>query len=331
MERPLSSVSSECERVVLLRPGALGDALLTVPALALLRQHRPNAQVTLIARRDVLPLVTASRLAGVALPYDLPAWSALFGLDATSADPFTREVINGAHVVAWMSDTDGSVATNLSSLGAASVVICPSQPLPGDRTHMALRLVQALRPLGVPVPTTRDALAELLPPLRVPEAAVEAVGELWRELGLAETGTVVALHPGSGGAAKRWPPESFATLAAEIHVGGAQPLLIEGPQDREVCDAVTRTAHSRLPVVRDLSVARLAALLCRCSGYVGNDSGVSHLAGLLGLPALVLFGPTDPAVWSPIGPHVLVLRAPDSLLGNLAPVTVASALLDLLT
>ncbi len=316
-----------------MRPGALGDALLTIPALFLLRQSRPEAHVTLIARRDALQMITSSGLADVALPYDLPIWSALFGAGTAHVDPYARDVIRGAHVVAWMSDADGSIAANLSSLGAASVSICPPRPLAGDRTHMALRLAEALRPLGVVVPPTREALAEMLAPMRVPEADLEVVGDLWRRLGLSESESesemVVALHPGSGGAAKRWPPESFAALADAIHTGGALPLLIEGPQDREVCDAVARAATCRLPVARDLSVARLAALLQRCAGYAGNDSGVSHLAGLLGLPTLVLFGPTDPAVWSPVGPRVRALRAPDSSLAKLAPETVAAALSDL--
>jgi ADP-heptose:LPS heptosyltransferase len=82
--------------------------------------------------------------------------------------------------------------------------------------------------------------------------------------------------------------------------------------------------------VRGLTVAMLAAVLGRCAGVVANDSGVAHLAGLLGLPVLVLFGPTDPVVWTPLGPRVSTLRAPDGQLARLAPDEVWQGIVSLL-
>lgn len=318
-------------RIVMIRPGALGDVLLTVPALALVRRDRPEAHITLIARRDVLPLVAASGLADETYPYDLPAWSVLFAATPANPDPLARRVFAGAAVIAWMSDTDAGIAANLRALGAVLVRMAPARPAPGEGGHVALRLAEALAPLGVTPATAREALLALLPELLIAAADGRKASEIWDRLFL-EVGAqpVVALHPGSGGAAKRWPAQSFASLAELLVPEGVRALLIEGPQDGEVCQAVLASANMELPVARGLSVPALAAVLRRCAAYVGNDSGVSHLAALLGVPTLALFGPTDPAHWAPLGPRVHVLCAPDASLARLSAATVAASVRELL-
>ena len=183
---------------------------------------------------------------------------------------------------------------------------------------MALLLARAVAPFGIAVPATAEALAAGMPPLRADEEDAQAAARVWDALALSGGARpVVALHPGSGGAAKRWPPERFVELARRLITRGCRPLLIEGPADAEVTAAVLAALGAeteRVRVARGLSVGALTALL-RCAAYVGNDSGVSHLAALAGVPTLALFGPSDPALWAPLGPRVRVLRAPE---GDLA-------------
>src|SRR5262249_20743661 len=151
--------------------------------------------------------------------------------------------------------------------------------------------------------------------------------EIWRELALPSDAPVIALHPGSGGAVKRWPPASFAATALALRERGIRPLLIEGPQDAEVMAALWDAAGGAArggawPVGRGLSVGALAALLARCAGALGNDSGVTHLAALVGTPVVALFGRSDPALWMPLGKEMRVLRAA----GAMAQITVAAVL-----
>jgi ADP-heptose:LPS heptosyltransferase len=86
-------------------------------------------------------------------------------------------------------------------------------------------------------------------------------------------------------------------------------LLVEGPADEEALAEVrallppgTRAATASRPALPDL-----AALLCRCHAFVGNDSGISHLAGILGVPTVAVFGPTDPRTWAPLGPNAFAV------------------------
>ncbi len=319
-------------RVVCIRPGALGDTLLALPALALLRRAIPAARVTYIGRRDALALIHASGLADHVYPYDLADWAGLFATKPR-ATALARETFTHTVVVAWLRDEDARAATNLRRLGASAAVVAPPRPTEGGDVHAALLAARALSPLGIAVPATVAGLLSLLPRVTPSSDDVVAAAAVWSSLLARGSGPVVALHPGSGGAEKRWPAEAFAALAAALAARGMRPLLIEGPQDAGVVRAVLSrlpTSDLAVPVVRDLAPGALAALLGRCAGYAGNDSGVSHLAALLGVPTVALFGPTDPALWAPLGPRIAVVRAPSGRMRDLAVAEVDAALRALL-
>ena len=132
----------------------------------------------------------------------------------------------------------------------------------------------------------------------------------------------LALHPGSGSTRKNWPPERFAELALTL-ARGRRFLVVEGPAD-EAAVAPLRERKDAV-VARGLPLNTLGALLARAALYVGNDSGVSHLAAAWGTPTVALFGPTEATIWSPVGPRVRVLEAPAREWARLDAATVASA------
>jgi heptosyltransferase-3 len=121
----------------------------------------------------------------------------------------------------------------------------------------------------------------------------------------------IFIHPGAGAVWKRWPPDCFARLGSALVARGSPVALVAGPADEAAIAEVLEHASSPLPVVREPSVRRLAALLSQGNVFVGNDSGVTHLAAAAGTPTVALFGPTDPASWSPLG-RVRVVRKCDS-------------------
>jgi lipopolysaccharide heptosyltransferase III len=115
------------------------------------------------------------------------------------------------------------------------------------------------------------------------------------------------IHPGSGGRHKQWPPACFSRLAAQL---GSPIILLEGPADAEACSLVAKQLPPILTVARaaGLSLPRVAALFSVCRLYIGNDSGIGHLAAALGIPTVTVVGPTDPSMWAPLGPRVGVVR-----------------------
>lgn len=335
-EHQLIDVRSR-RRIVVFRPGALGDALLAFPALAALRRAWPDAHVTLVARPDVLPLARIARLAHATYPYDLPPWSGLWG-EAPSADPLLLRVVQDADaVVAWLPDPDGQIVRSLQRLGVRKYIVASGRPKElhkqaRPRDHVAMYLLRTLAPLGIgEIPANREALAEWMSPLgiltpRPPSHAQEGEAahtlDFSSQLREAESNDEegasdpcgqlqVALHPGSGSVSKCWAPERYACLAKWLRAAGYIPVLVEGPADAGAVAALLASlGDSSVKVVREMTIEALVALLARCAAFVGNDSGVTHLAGLVGCPTLALFGPSDPMLWAPVGPHVRVMRAP---------------------
>ena len=116
----------------------------------------------------------------------------------------------------------------------------------------------------------------------------------------------VALHPGSGSPLKNWPAARFPELANHLRGRGLPILWIKGPAE----------ASLDLPpedyCVDEATLPILAAMLSRCRLFIGNDGGVVHMAAAAGCPVAVIFGPSDPAVWSPRGPRVVIVHKNES-------------------
>jgi ADP-heptose:LPS heptosyltransferase len=153
----------------------------------------------------------------------------------------------------------------------------------------------------------------LPPPLRPTSEEEDAAASFCRAL----PPGFLALHPGSGAPAKNWPTERFHSLAAALSPDRPW-LLVRGPAEAVV------PAPRGAVVAHELPLRALGAVLARAGLFVGNDSGVSHLAAAEGAPTLALFGPTAPEVWSPLGPRVVTLRAPKGAMSAISVDEVAA-------
>ena len=123
------------------------------------------------------------------------------------------------------------------------------------------------------------------------------------------------LHPGSGSAQKNWPEPRWADLLGRLIDSTAFTLLLVGGEAEG--DRLQRLAAwlppARVRLAQSLPLTELAAVLARSRGFIGHDSGISHLAAALGLPGVVLWGGTSEAVWRPPSEKVLVLKNPGGL------------------
>ncbi len=297
--------------VVLVRAGALGDVLLLRRAVAALRRagHRPSL---------VAPAAAAAALVGPGLseveavrPWDGPEAAALLAGEPGNG-PLARTLEQAGLVVAFTRDAE--VARAVSRIAPRVVARDPAPPPEGP--HASVWLAGALADAGV----ERD---ERLPPdlCFLADEHAEAARRL-----AALPSRFVAVHPGSGSASKNWPLDRFTEVAARLS-RGAPFLLCAGPAELE------RGLAAALPpsavVARAWPVRVLGAALSRASLYVGNDSGVSHLAAGAGTPTLALFGPTDPRLWSPVGRAVRTLRGPDARPESVGVAEVCRAALEL--
>ena len=293
-------LSGASERLLVFRPGAIGDFILALPALAALRAAFPAAALTVVGPAAALPLARGAGLADVALTADDARLTPLFaagGVDAPLALRPTQAVL-------WTGAAGVALAENLRALGVARVVRAPSQPPPGCGQHVADYLVESLAPLGVQV--SPPAVPEVRPGAAQRARAAAFLDQQ------GEPGTRwLALQVGSGSPRKNWPAAHFATVAEALAAWGLRPLLVAGPAEEEAVAAVAPPLRPLRPALaQDWPLDELAALLAHCAGYVGGDSGITHLAAAVGAPVVAVFGPTDPARWAPRGPRVAIVRRP---------------------
>lgn len=305
-------------KVLLLRFGALGDLLLAVPAILGLRSQVPGAHITLVGHEQGVALLAASSIIDEGISQDDPR---LLGLFVGGREDLSRATPLGKFdvVFGWLGDPASQLAENLQKLGGKAFT-APTKPPEFARTHVADFLQETLSPLGLA--RCSESHSSLRIPLDDDDWAVSALGTVNRN-----GAPIVSLHPGSGSSRKNWPASDFAKTANLLTERGILVLLICGPADDLAVSMTFSELKNQTPVFRDLPLSRLSALIARCDAYLGNDSGITHLAALTGVSTVALFGPTDPEVWGPRGEKVTVLRW-ESERENLSPEQVAEIILQ---
>jgi ADP-heptose:LPS heptosyltransferase len=275
----------------------VGDGLLTFPALQQLRRRQPSLRCTLAAHGALGEIARRYGLCDTFLPFDGPVVGSFFVDDGGRAASRLWEPVT--HVVVLMRQPPDALLASLRRVGAKRVSTAPG--VPDDDRHVALYLADLVgSTVGARLASDAEILYASLPPSRG-HAASGRPGDTTRR---------IALHPGSGGEAKNWALSRFADLAGLLSQDlSARVSVIIGPAERER-EALIRAAFApvRPTFLVGLPLDALAEQLLQHALYVGNDSGVSHLAGLLGVPSLVAFGPTEPARWRPVGPFVTTIR-----------------------
>jgi len=246
------------------------------------------------------------------LPWESAEMAALFTGDVPS--PLRDRMAAWDAAVAYTRSAD--LVSSLGRLLPRVFVHDPAPP-PGAG-HASIWLARPLASLGVPCGDGDP------PPLRATDAERRDVAALRREL----PDRFLAVHPGSGSPSKTWPADRFARTLDALAVD--RFLLVEGPADAAAADVLA--ARPGAVRAQGLAPRRLGALLAEAAAFIGNDSGVTHLAAAFGAPTVALFGPTDPGVWSPAGPRVTLVRsatpAMEGIAVDAAVAAAAAALLD---
>lgn len=300
-------------RLLVLRGGAIGDFVLTLPVLQALRAQWPDAHIEVVGYPHIAEIARIGGLADRIESLDRAHFARFYSLRPALGEELTRYVRSFDLVVSFLHDPDGTVRRNLLSTGTRQVLyVSPVAPT----IHATDHLLRALERLAI-------YAAGAAPRLEWPAAAV---AEGRARLSAAGVGAApLALHPGSGSAAKNWPPERFAELAHRARGGGWSPFFLLGEADDAPAGAL-RALAGDLPRIEGLELVDAASVLAASAAFVGNDSGITHLAAALGCPTVAIFGPTDPAIWGPRGKRVELLRAPEGNLAELSADRVLAAL-----
>ncbi len=305
-------------RILVIKPDHLGDVLLLTPALRLLRQRLPDARIVLLIGPWSRAAVAHNADVDTILTCPFPGFTR--APQPRLSEPY-RLLLKQAWLIragrfdaALIARDDhwwGALLTALAGIprrvGYAVPEVAPflSDALPHSFddhvTAQSLALVQQLT--GEPIPA---------PPAMV--APIGAADHAWAAQWLAQrqldAQTLVAIHPGAGGAAKLWLPARWAALADALASRGCTIVLTGGEAERVlVTDIRARMTHAPITMVGEATLGQLAALYQRCALVLGVDSGPLHLAASTGVPTVALFGPGDHRRFGPWGDparHVVI-------------------------
>ncbi len=307
------------KRVLVIRSGAVGDLILTLPVLSALKKRYNGLSIDMMGDPVRLSLLKHSGFVDDVLPIDDRKFTPLFapggapsGFGAPSGsvprkppDHLIRRLRSYDLILSYLPDPDGVFAENLRRFASGPVLTGRSRPLDGRRVHMTRVLLDALKPLGIG--TSVDPPRVDVPPSASPDDERE----------LEKEQRLVALHPGSGGMEKCWAAENYGALIDLLAESGFRPILTFGPADDLIRRRLLPLIETRdILVFEGRSLVEVAALYARCRAMIGNDSGMTHLAAAAGTPVIALFGPTDPAVWGPRGKDVRMLWGTDVFEGD---------------
>jgi heptosyltransferase-2 len=301
------------DRILVIRGGAIGDFLLTVPALQAVRSAWPRAHLALLGNPAVADLARAAGLADEFRSVDRADVVSLFATGQELDSGIRFWVGSFDLIVSYLHDPDGVVENHLHAARTGRLV-CASPLVSAG--HAVEHFLRPLGSLGLRVGDVEWQ------PLALPASSAARGRERVAALG----DRVLALHPGSGGRRKNWPLHSFLELAATVERDDrTAPLFVLGEAEHAV-RAELEALAGRGRVLADRPLLEVAEATSACAAFVGNDSGITHLAACLGRPTVAVFGPTDPAVWGPRGPRVRIVQASDRSPVTLGALPVARVL-----
>jgi heptosyltransferase-2 len=283
-------------KILVIRGGAIGDFILTLPAIAALRRQFPEAWLEVLGYPHIVQLAVAATLVDRAQFIEARPLATFFArngeLESDMVDYFSEFDL----IISYLYDPDEIFQANVGRCSPAPFIVGPHRPDEKARLHATKAFLQ---------PLERLAIFDADP---VPRLTLEP-----------EPATLdwLALMPGSGSPRKNWPESHWADLLEGLVRETEFDLLLVGAQAE--AERLQRLAAAlppeRFRLAQSLPLPELGRRLQGCAAFIGHDSGISHLAAALGLPGIVLWGDAAEEVWRPPSGKVAVLNHPAGLGG----------------
>lgn len=282
---------SEVDRlkILIIRAGALGDTLMLMPLINALSGH----QVTIVGRKPGIDYLEP--FVEKCLDIERGGWHRLFSMDSDPDISWPE----ADHVIAFINDKEKIVSQNLGRIfTGSSIDIFSPFPAPDSKTHVVVHMAQALQAAGIPVN-----------PRTVLDAALDkpAMGSN------RGAGKKIVLHPGSGSRKKNYSPEFW--LGLTTHIKKENPDLslnidfLLGPAEEDIALIVKKmTEENNTGIYICPEKEELLSILNDTCLYIGHDSGITHLAAMLGINTIVIFKESTIDQWRPLGPFVWLVE-----------------------
>ena len=293
--------------MLVIRGGAIGDFILTLPVLAALRQQFPRTHLEVLGYPHIAQLAQAGGLVERVQSIEARPLARFFARNGELAEDLKDYFSEFDLIISYLYDPDGIFKTNVARCTKAQFIAGPHRPDEKLSVHATEVFLKPLEQLAIFQP-------EAVPRLDIKKAFETTVA----------TGRWLAVHPGSGSENKNWPEAKWRELLQYLARATTLNLLLAGGEAER--ERVERLASSlpptRIKVIQSAPLPELAQWLASCLAFIGHDSGIAHLAAAVGLRSLILWGDTQEAIWCPRGPEVIILRDSNGLENLSVPVVI---------
>jgi ADP-heptose:LPS heptosyltransferase len=281
---------------LVIRGGAIGDFIVTLPAIKLLRDSIADCRIEVLGYPGIADLAVVAGLAESTRSLEHRSMALLFVPNAKLDDELCDWLKSFNVIVSYLYDPDGIVRANMERIGVKTYLDAPHRVIDGQG-HAADQLAKPLESLAM-------YLEDPAPRIVAPNADASSPR--------------IAIHPGSGSIKKNWSLDHWCRVMHELR---EHPLVVitgEAERERGVIDQVRSTCTGlNIEHWESLPLVELARRLPSCSAFLGHDSGISHLAAACGVPCHLFFGPSDPSTWAPANEGVVVHRVASQNLNDL--------------
>jgi heptosyltransferase-3 len=303
-------------RILVIRGGAIGDFILTLPTLNALRHAYSRAHIEILGYKHIAVLAENRFYAQAVRSIEHGPLASFFAKNSELPAELATYFASFDLIITYLYDPDGLFEMNLRRCGVENLIHGPGKI--DHRTHAARQLSRPLQALGLCVD---DLSAKFYPLTEDRDAANAFLGDCARP--------IIAFHPGSGGKKKNWPLENWINLGNHLIASKdfrGSIVIVSGEADtNRVARLQSIWKDATVRFAKNLPLPHLATVLEQTI-FIGHDSGISHLAAAAGANCVLLFGPTNPAVWAPANENVRVLQAPKGEMSQLKFKTVCDAL-----
>jgi len=291
---------STVRRVLVIRLRSIGDTVLATPALLTLRRFLPQAKIEILLEDWVAPVLERSPLVDRVIT--IPKQS------NTARARLARELHRTKYDVVYNLH-GGTTATFLTRATGAPyrvgfghyqyarlhnhVAPSPQEIWHRQDLHSVEQQLALIGWTGVPV-TDRPGTQ-----LAVSEPAARSIAEKLAAGNIKEHQALALIHPVAALETKQWSTESFARVAEAVAERGLTPVAIVSPGERPVLEALRKQSNRSVAGFADLSLPEVTALAARARLFIGNDSGIAHIAAATGTPCVVIFGSSNVTHWRP--------------------------------
>jgi len=305
------------QRGLIVQPGAIGDCILTLPLAEYMKESLGLGGIDILGHTEYIGFLPGRSCIDSVRSIESIDLHRLF-TETTKfvlkdQDSLINAFLEYSLIVTFLGEPNSDFEQNLiftaNCSHSAEVITLSLKPPKGFSNHLAdFYIRQFVDQSGFSLQRhsiqTNDCL------IKATEADINTGKELLREIGLGMGEKLMVIQPGSGGTKKCWHIENFLAVAKELDSRGIEIIFLLGPAETErYSDETIERISSVGKCLADLSLTQVLGLLSCVDGFIGNDSGITHMAAAIGVRTYSIFGPTNPQVYKSIGPDVTVFAS----------------------